>query len=77
MSYFSHNPEAYDEIERRGVANYLAFHMGDEALLDDLTEALCELQMASESQTAWKELTRLAQKQIQNAEVSFWDSFIA
>lgn len=75
MSFFSHNPEKWDEIERRGVALYLAAHMQDDGLIEDLAEALCELQLASESQAAWKELTRLAHKEIDNEQQDFWGSF--
>lgn len=75
MSYFSHNPEAWDEIERRGVAEYLAGHMSDDDLMDGLTEALIECQMAGESHAVWRELTKLARKQISGCEEVFWGSF--
>ena len=76
MSYFSENPEKWDEIERRGVAEYIAGHMSDESLLDGLTEALMELQLAGESHNIWKELTGLSEKYIQNAEEVFWGSMV-
>ena len=75
MSYFSHHPEAYDEIVRRGVANYMGGHMRDDDFIDQLAEALCELQLAGESHHVFDELMKLAQKDIEAAEQSFWGSF--
>ncbi len=73
MSFFSHNPEAWDEIERKGVAEYLAGHMQDDDLLEDLAEALTELQLAAESHEVWKQLTKLAGKEIGSGERQFFE----
>jgi hypothetical protein len=76
MGYFTHNPEAYDEIVRRGVANYMGAHMRDDDFIDQLTEALGELQLAAESHHVFDELMKLAQKDIENAERGFWGDMV-
>ena len=75
MSHFAHHPEAWDEIERYGVAEYLAGHMSDIELLDGLADALTECQQAKESARVWGELVILAHKEISIAEAVYWGSF--
>ena len=83
MSYFSHNPEAWDEIERKGVARKLAsvctltvFSQEEvEQILDCL---FVELQCPGKAEDAkvWNALTEWANEEIKDQERSFWERMV-
>lgn len=65
MSRASHNPEAYEECERRGVARWLREKDGNDA--DDYTL----LMIQQNCREAWGALTGVAHKQVSEAESGF------
>ena len=84
MSYFSYHPEAYDEIEVKGVVtsllSYFRDDSGDEDLRARLTAIMAEIQCPSakypKDRIVWDALTAWATDSIQGAEQSYWDSFV-
>ena len=89
MSYFSHNPEAWDEIEHRGVARKLASIWVDvwnlktaveqeeveEKLAGVFSELTCGPRTSAERKL-WDALTDWAREDIQDQEQAYWERFI-
>lgn len=72
MSYFSHHPEAYDEIEVKGVVDKLLSYFDDDDTDDELRERLmaimAEIQAPSQKHpkdmVLWTQLTDWASDEI-------------
>ena len=75
MSYFSENPEKWDEIELTGVLNMIldqasaAGDTPDEVKLRDRLEVVQQ-----RGRGIWDELTSEAQNYIEAGEAAFWGS---
>jgi len=84
MSYFSHHPEAWDEIEVNGIANKLLSYFEGDEKDDDLRERLknilaeiqCPNQKYPKDMVLWDALRDWAHDQIGSSEQDYWDSFV-
>jgi len=84
MSYFSHHPEAYDQIEVKGVVSSLLSYFRDDSDDEDLrarlSEIMGEIQCPStkypKDRVVWDALVEWASDSIKSAEQSYWDSFV-
>ena len=74
MSWASHNPELYEQIEREGVQASLekALHScGFDEVDIDTVRAIIEV-LSTEFPKVWDALTSAALKQISDAEADHW-----
>ena len=79
MSYFSHHPEAYDEIIQKGVAHWLVWYSGlDEDSCDVFAAFISNLQCDydKEARATLNWLMDKAQTQINDAERAYWDRMV-
>jgi len=89
MGYFSHNPEAYDDIMVNGVARALSSYspeaqkeQGGAVRQEEIEEVLKGILMEMlydykpEARKIWSALTDWAFDSIQSAEQAYWESFV-
>ena len=86
MSYFSHNPEAYDEICVQAIAQRLYAETGidDEdkrEVIVEVARALYEARIPKARDTAMpstvtEALLEWAKENLKDAEQAYWDSFV-
>ncbi len=82
MSYFSHHPEEYDEIEVKGVVDKLLSYFPDDDTDEDLRERLtgimAEVQAPSQKHpkdmVLWTQLTDWASDQIQSQTQNYFEN---
>lgn len=67
MSYWSENPEIYDEICCQGVSRFLVGRSEG-----PVYEALLEWALDPDLRPAFRKLCRLATRDIRSAEQSYW-----
>ena len=75
MSYWSHNPEKYDEICNEGIAGWLLNEAGFDGSDDPggvLTGVLDHLKLAYPE--IWDKLLKDAQEYVSKAEKDYWNS---
>ena len=69
VSNFRDNPEAWSDIECKGIAAYL-LQGTDDGMITQLAENLQELQLAEPM--LWNHLTNFAHKYIIDSEMDYW-----
>ena len=76
MSYWSHNPEKYDEICNQGITEWLLNEASFDGSSVDASEVLLgvidHLKLAYPE--IWGKLLTNAQKQVSEVERDYWDS---
>lgn len=82
MSYWSHNPEKYDEICNKGIADYLFNQLGidldsfeDPVEISLITQDIVAF-LQENYQETWDKLLLKAQKEVRESEQTYWEGFI-
>jgi len=84
MSYFSHNPEAYDEIMVKAVTNKLLLNAGRDATEDEREFLECIISNLNAANVkhnrsvkwadVFEDLVAWAHEELADQEQAFWDS---
>ncbi len=86
MSYFSHHPEAYEDIMVKGVTNKLLLNAAEDAteeqreFLEAIVSNLCAANVKHsrnvEWANVWEDLVAWAHDEVMSQERRYWDRFV-